>query len=308
MKKIVMCGCTRSGIEIAKRLFENKIKISCFVTLTPKQAKNANVSDYASFSEIAKKMKVPIYHPKLYSLKEKKDQEFFKKNDFDLLILGGWNRLIPNEILKSLTIGGIGVHGSSEFLPKGKGRSPINWSIIEGKKRFIFHVFLLKPDIDNGDILDWEMCDINSWDSCLTIYYKNEILTSKMLIKNIPKLFDGTIVPKPQKGESTFYSKRTPEDGKIDWTKNLFEIHDFIRAITKPYPGAFSYIGKKKIYIWKAQPFDSKMTYFSAKVGQIIEVMSTGDFIINCNSGLLLVTEASSIVKKNQMFTDNPII
>jgi methionyl-tRNA formyltransferase len=308
MEKIVMCGCTRSGIEIAKRLFENKIKISCFVTLNPKQAKNANVSDYVSFSEIAKKFNVPIYYTKSYSLKENKDQEFFEKNNFDLLILGGWNRLIPNRILKSLAIGGIGVHGSSEFLPKGKGRSPINWSIIEGKKRFIFHIFLLKPDIDNGDILDWEMCEINSWDSCLTIYYKNELLTSKMLVKNIPKLFDGTIIPTPQKGKSTFYPKRTPDDGIINWNRNVFEIHNFIRAITKPYPGAFSYIGKKKIHIWKAQPFDSKITYFQAKIGEVLEVMSTGDFIINCNSGLLLVTEASSSVKKDQVFTNKPKI
>jgi len=289
--KIVMCGCTRSGIEISQELLKNGLDISYFVTLTEQQAITAQVSDYHSFENISKHHNIPIYYPKTYSLKENSDFNFFEDNQFDILLVAGWNRLIPEEVLGTLKFGGIGVHGSADFLPKGRGRSPINWSLIEGKSRFILQLFLMKSGIDDGEILDWEIFDINQWDTCQTLYYKNEILTSRMLIRTIPKIVNDTISPIPQKGVPTYYPKRSPKDGEIDWSKTVFEIYNFIRAITKPYSGAFTYLDGRKIFIWKAQPFDTKITYPETEEGKIVKIFLTGDFVVNCNSGLLLITE-----------------
>lgn len=290
--KIAMCGCTRSSLEIAQKLLADQIDISYFVSLTEDQARTALVSDYRSLENISKEYNIPIYYPKTYSLKDPSDIKFFVDNKFDILLVMGWNRLIPQEILQTLKYGGIGVHGSSDFLPKGRGRSPINWSLIEGKSRFILQLFLLKAGIDDGEVLDWEIFDINQWDTCQTLYYKNEILTSRMLLRTMSKILNGTIQPISQKGSPTYYPKRTPEDGEIDWRKSVFEIYNFIRAITRPYPGAFSYLDNKKIFIWKAQPFDTRITYPDAQEGEIVEILSTGHYVVNCNSGLLLVTES----------------
>lgn len=290
--KIVMCGCTRSGIEISQKLLSHKVGISYFVSLTEEQAKAAMVSDYRSFESISGQYNIPIYYPKTYSLKDSSDIKFFEEKKFDILLLGGWNRLVPENVLRTLKFGGVGVHGSADFLPKGRGRSPINWSLIEGKPRFILQLFLLKSGVDDGEILDWEIFDINQWDTCQTLYYKNEILTSRMLLRTIPKIVDGTIQSIPQKGTPTYYPKRSPEDGEIDWNKTVFEIYNFIRAITRPYPGAFSYLDGKKIFIWRAQPFDTKITYPDAREGEIVEILSTGHYVVNCNSGLLLITES----------------
>ena len=301
--KIVICGCTEAGFETLEFLLEQNIAISYIVSLNDEQAKKWNVSGYCSFDKLSKKYNIPIYYPKSYSLKEKEDLDFFQHHSFDLLILGGWQRLIPDNILSTLKIGGVGVHGSSEMLPKGRGRSPVNWSLIEGKNKYILQLFLMTPGIDDGDILDFQTFDINKWDTCRTLYYKISIVQKQKLLELIPKLIKNEFKRIPQTGEPTFYPKRTPDDGLINWNQTSEKLYDFIRAITKPYPGAFSYLDNKKIKIWKAQPFDNKITYDQNKVGQIVEIFSSGDFVVNCYTGSLLVTEYDGTVSISKIFT-----
>lgn len=299
-KKLVMCGCSEAGWESVKSLLENGISFAYFVLVTKEKAQEQQIAGYKDFSDLASQYNIPIYYVEKYSMKSEKDITFFQQHKFDLLIQGGWQRLFPDEILQTLSVGAIGIHGSSEFLPKGRGRSPINWSLIEGKKRFIIHYFIIKPGIDDGDVFHYEIFDINEWDSCKTLYYKNAIVTQKVMLQFIPKLLKGEVATYPQIGEPTYYSKRTSEDGKINWAKNIFEIYNFIRALTKPYPGAFSFIENQKITIWEAQPFDTRITYLGAAEAEVMEVFDNGDFVINCNSGLLLVTmyDSASILKK----------
>ena len=301
-KKIVVCGCTDFGYEIVDFLLTNGVNISHLVSLSPEQAIQYKVSGYKSFELLSTKYGIPIYYPKLYSMKET-DSDFFEKEKFDLLLVCGWQRLIPDKILDTIKICGIGSHGSSELLPKGRGRSPVNWSIIEGKKQFILQLFILTPEIDDGDIVYHETFDINEWDTCKTIYYKTSIVMKRSLLKLIPSIFSNNFSRIPQSGESSFYPKRTPEDGLIDWNKPLKEIHDFVKALTKPYPGAFSFIDKQKIMIWEAQPFDRKITFSNAKLGEIVEKFSSGDFVVKCNDGTLLITDYEGVVNKGEFLS-----
>jgi methionyl-tRNA formyltransferase len=301
--KIVICGCTEAGFETLEFLLEQNITISYIVSLDDEQAKKWNVSGYCSFDKLSKKYNIPIYYPKSYSLKEKEDLDFFQHHSFDLLILGGWQRLIPDDVLSTLKIGGVGVHGSSEMLPKGRGRSPVNWSLIEGKNKYILQLFLMTPGIDDGDILDFQTFDINKWDTCRTLYYKISIVQKQKLLELIPKLIKNKFNRIPQTGEPTFYPKRTPDDGLINWNQTSEKLYDFIRAITKPYPGAFSYIDDKKILIWKSQPFDNHIIYDQNRTGEIVEKFSSGDFIVKCNKGTLLITEYDGTLSVGETFT-----
>lgn len=289
--KIVVCGCTELGWEIIKHLVASNIHIDHIVTISPQKASDQKVSGYCDLSQLAELYNIPCYTAEKYSLKSEKDAAFFKDQQFDILIQGGWQRLFPDHILETLTVGAVGVHGSADFLPKGRGRSPINWSLIEGKKRFIFHFFIMKPGADDGDIFHYEIVDINEWDDCNTVYYKNALVTGQVLTDWIPKLISGDYKLYKQEGEPTYYPKRSEADGEIDWKKTVFDIYNFIRALTKPYPGAYSYINGEKITIWKAQPFDSKISFFQKREGEVVKVYKNGNLVINCNSGLLLVTE-----------------
>lgn len=296
----VFVGCCKVGLLILEELINFNLKPKFIVGISEESARINKVSGYFNYEFIANKNNIPYYCAKRYDLKDKFDIEFFKINKFDLLIQGGWQRLFPEEIINTLKIGAIGGHGSSEFLPYGRGRSPINWSLIEGKKRFIMHQFLIKPGIDDGDIFDYQIFDINEYDDCKTLYYKNAIVTKNMLLKNIPKLLDGTIELREQIGEVFYYPKRTEEDGKIDFSKTVFEINNFIRALTNPYPGAFALVNKVKIIIWKAQVFDTRISYPNSDVGEIIEIFDN-NLVVNCYSGLLLITDYQGKVKKGDI-------
>lgn len=301
-KKLVMVGCAESGFHVIKDLLESGFKFDFFVTITKEKAIQTNASGYFDFSELAKKYGIPIYYCEKYSLKSDNDIQFFKEQQFDLLIQGGWQRLFPDEILRTLSIGAIGIHGSAEFLPKGRGRSPLNWSLIENKKRFIMHYFFIKQGIDDGDIFHYEMFDINEWDDIKTLYYKNSIVTLNVLKEFIPKILNNSIEINTQKGESSYYPKRTKEDGRIDWNKPVLDIYNLIRAVTKPYPGAFTYFQGTEIIIWKAQPFDTRLDKMEFQPGQVTNIFMNGDFIIKCGDGLMLVTEFQTEVQifKNQ--------
>lgn len=299
---IVLCGCTYTGIELMRNLLKCGIQIDYVVTISPKKAEQAQVSGYVDYTIFAKNHKIPVYVAENYSLKSKNDLQFFSTNKFDLLITGGWQRLIPYDVLSNLRIGGVGLHGSSEFLPKGRGRSPINWSLIQGKKRFLLHYFLMKEGVDNGDIFYIDTFDINDWDTCDTLYKKLILSQEQTLIEWIPKLLMNNFETFKQLGEPSYYPKRNPKDGIIDWSKTVFEIYDFVRALTKPYPGAFSFIGERKIMIWKAQPFDTRLSYFGKKEGEIVKVFDDMSFVVNCNSGLLLVTDYDGNILNGEIF------
>jgi methionyl-tRNA formyltransferase len=305
-KKIVMCGCHEVGYNSIKSILEKGVKIHYFVLISKEKANQQKVSGYVSFEDLAKKNNIPIYYVETYSMKSDNDIAFFKKHKFDLLIQGGWQRLFPEKVLKTLSIGAIGVHGSSEFLPKGRGRSPINWSLIEGKKRFILHFFLMKSGVDDGDVFHFEMFDINLWDNCKTLYYKNSILTTKVLSEFIPRILSSNLKKIPQIGAPTYYKKRTDEDGLINWEETVFDIYNLTRAITRPYPGAFSYLENEKVFFWNTQPFDSRITYPLAIQGEVVEVFNSKDFVVNCNSGLLLITDYSSnsLIKVGSKFNN----
>ena len=296
-KKIVMCGCHEAGILLINSLIEEGVKFSYFVSLTPEQGQKYKVSGYFDYSEIAKKNKIPIYYPETYSLKSEKDRRFFCDNKFDLLIQGGWQRLFPDFVLESLDVAAIGIHGSPDFLPKGRGRSPLNWSLLQGKRRFILSAFLMATGVDDGSVFVTQDFDINEFDDIKSLYYKVSIASKRMISSNLQSLIEGKIYAVPQKGIPSYFPKRNEEDGFIDWeTMDVYEIYNLIRATTYPYPGAFALIDEKKTKIWKARPFDSRLTYKNSSYGQVVEKFDN-NLVVNCLGGLLLIEDWSLCVE-----------
>ena len=292
MSKIVLCGIQEQGKEIIKFLSDNGVLVTHIVTISKDVAiKNKSDDTWVSYEDISKEMGIPIYYCKSYSFKHEDDVEYFKKNDFDILLLGGWQRLIPSEILNTINVCAIGQHGSPEFLPSGRGRSPLNWSIILGRKRLIWNIFKLEPGVDDGDIIDYQMFQINDTDTCKTLYYKVSVSVKHMLLRSIPKLLDGTIELTKQIGEPTYFEKRTPKDGCINWADPISDTNNLIRGITSPYPGAFTSYDDKSIMIWEAQIWDEFLDFYkNNKYGEIVEIFDK-EFVVKCYGGLLLVTK-----------------
>ena len=292
MPKICFIGCMEVGLNVLKYLINHDLNIDYVVTISPEVAQKNNVSSYVDY-EIDLNGKISLYKPTSYGMQQDEDFEFFQRQRFDLAIVVGWNRLIPGRILETFSIGAIGNHGSSDFLPRGRGRSPMNWSIIEGKRRFILQMFLMQAVVDDGNVIDYEQFDINDFDTIETLHYKAAIVLQRMLSRTLKNLTRGKLKSWPQRGSPTYYTKRDPEEGKIDWqNQDVDQIHNLIKALTKPYPGAFSFLRGKKFYFWRAALFDRTINYRNAAYGQIVELLN-GRLIINCLGGLLILYEYS---------------
>lgn len=292
--KIVFVGCVEAGYFCAEHLIKKGIHPAAIVCIDMAMAHQNYVSGYKDFFDI--EYDCERYRPSHYSLKTKEDMDFFGYHAFDILVVLGWQRLIPAEIIESLGVCGLTVHGSGEGLPKGRGRSPMNWAIIEGHDIFHLSLLTLTPGADGGKILDTLTFDILPADTIRTLYYKNALVASLLLEKNIPLLLSGREYGEIQdETNATYYPKRTPEDGRINWNMSAVEIERLVRATTKPYPGAFTGNGKKKILIWGAQFFDGKISDVEAS-GTVTAVFPDGAFTVKAKDYYVLVYDYDGAV------------
>jgi len=238
------------------------------------------ISGYQDLTEFAEQLEIDVYRPYKYNLKSQEDIDALSKCDIDVLLVFGWQRLIPEWLIDQCQKGVFGVHGGPEKPPRCRGRAVFNWAMIMGYDKFYLYLFKITPDIDSGDIIDIREFDINQFDDIATLYNKNCILTSQMIIDNISSIIDGTVVMSPQADETpTFLPKRTPDDGEIFWDKDSNTICRLIRALTKPYPGAYTHSKGKQVFIYNAHLFDTKIK-FKGVPGQISEVFDTGEFVV----------------------------
>jgi len=306
-KKIAVFGCKKT----TKFLIENLLKIypiDFLITINSNLGRKNQVADYYDLYKFAKEKGIKVYRAKDYSLKSEGDINYINSLNIDVAFVAGWQRLIPVQILEKFNIGAFGMHGSSMNLPLGRGRSPLNWSIIENRKNFYTNLFKYDAGIDSGDIVDTVKFAINNKDTAKTLHFKNILAMCCLVEKNLPKILSGALKLKKQRNiKPTYYPKRSPEDGLIDWGKDVFCIERFIRAVTRPFDGAFSYIDGKKIVIFNAQFFDeNKFGLRNMKFGKIVKILSEDCFLISCRGGLLLVTDFVFEGKlKEKMICDN---
>lgn len=295
-KKVAVAGCKHTTKDLILGLERHGFNIDHCITINPKKAKEQKVAGYMDLRPFLEEKSIPYTVVNTYSLKDDKDKEVLLSLNLDILLVMGWQRLIPDWFLESLGIGAFGMHGSGKPLPHGRGRSPLNWSLIQGKNIFYTHLFQYKPSVDDGPIVGVQTFDINPYDTCLTLHFKNTISMIGLCVKYLPRLIDGSAKLAPQpKGNATYYPKRSEEDGLIYWEDSTKDIYNLIRAVTKPFPGAFSYLNddlNKKIYIWAAQPFDTKLNYKNSRPGEIVDMFYNGMFAVKTNDSIMLVTES----------------
>src|SRR5215211_7253840 len=210
MKKIAVFGCKTTTQFILEALTEN-FGISQLITIDARLgAKNA-VADYCDLRETARKLNIGFYQAGSYSLKDTADVENINAMNLDLAFVVGWQRLIPEEILQNVSIGVFGMHGSSMDLPLGRGRSPMNWSVLEDRKFFYTNLFRYDAGVDSGDILDTFLFSIRPEDTAETMHFKNTLAMKFLIEKNFAKLIENNFTLRKQKDiPPTFYPKRSP--------------------------------------------------------------------------------------------------
>lgn len=171
----------------------------------------------------------------------------------DLLVVVGWTRLLGPELLSVPAHGCVGFHAS--LLPRHRGRAPVNWAILRGEARTGNTMLFLDPGVDTGDIIDQRPVAIGADDTCGTVYERVAAAGAAMLAEHLPALLDGTAPRRPQNpADGDTLPRRTPEMGVLDWNRSARAVHDWVRALTEPYPGAFSTIDGHRTMVWRTRP------------------------------------------------------
>ena len=285
--KVVVFGTKQSTSYLI-----NKFKDDIDLVVTVNDNKSYNIAGKGDVIGTANDNNIECYSTDDYTLKSCK--EFFENNEFDIGISYGWQRLIPNSILAKFKHGIFGTHASPLGLPYGKGRSPLNWSIIRDFRQVYFNLFKYEVKADSGMIYSKTKFEINDWDTIESIKVKDLIVTKSQVGKLIEDYNNNNIKLFSQKDniEETFFPKRSPKDGKIDLSLGVRDTYNLIRGVTKPFPGAFLMCDDMKVTIWNAVPFDNQLDFSDYKVGEIIKfVEGTSKFILKLVDGTLLVND-----------------
>jgi len=150
-----------------------------------------------------------------------------------------YRRVLPPALLALAKKGAFNMHGS--LLPKYRGRAPVNWAVLKGEKETgaTLHEMVAKPDA--GRIVDQERVPIGPDETAAEVFAKVSDAAETVLKRSLPHLLAGTASLKKQDlSKGSYFGGRRPEDGRIDWSKSALEIHNLVRAVAPPYPGAFT--------------------------------------------------------------------
>jgi methionyl-tRNA formyltransferase len=252
--KIVFFGASSLGYSCCKALLDAGHEIVAIFTI-PKEfnisyspEKPVNNVLYRDFNIIGDQYKIPVFEVN-QNIKDYIENLEILKPDFILAV--GWYYMIPKKILNIAGKGAAGIHAS--LLPKGRGNAPLVWAIINGESVTGITFFYFSDGVDDGNIIGQREILINEDETIKTLLDKVETESKSILLEYIPLIAENKVkVWVQDESAATYYPKRTPDDGLIDWNMSSEEISRFIRAQTKPYPGAFTIIENKKIIIWDA--------------------------------------------------------
>ncbi len=160
--------------------------------------------------------------------------------------------LLPDAILNSASIGAFNLHGS--LLPKYRGRAPVNWMIVNGEREAGLTLHHMVARADAGDIVAQRSCTIEDDDTALTLYRKLVPLGAEIMREYHPPIVTGR-APRIRQdlARGSYFGRRGPADGRIDWRWPARRIFNLVRAVTHPYPGAFCFAAGRKLFVWEAR-------------------------------------------------------
>lgn len=264
------------GVDVVGALTAPKV---FSISYRPEGVKNVLFQD---FSLLASKYKIPV----LTLEKGMDDSSLFesvRRLEPDAFIVCGWYHMIPKrwrELAPSF-----GLHAS--LLPKYGGGAPLVWAIINGERKTGISFFQMDDGVDTGVIYGQREELISDDDTIATLYERIEERGIELIKDILPKLAAGTATYTLQ-NESirTTFPQRSPEDGLISWNNSAIEVDRFIRAQTRPYPGAYIIVDDQKLYIWKAKKRHNRL-----EPGKVS--FEGGAILIGCKEGAIEIMDMS---------------
>ena len=246
MKAIVFAyhdiGCT--GL---KALVEGGFEIVAVVTHEDDPAENIW---FGSVAELAAGCGIPVFAPA--DVNHPLWVERLGRYEPEVIFSFYYRRVLGAGILRLAPAGAFNLHGS--LLPRYRGRCPLNWVLVHGEAEtgVTLHEMAARPDA--GAIVAQKKVAITSVDTALTLHAKLDRAAAALLAENLPAIRRGDYTARPQEeARASCYGRRRPADGEIDWRQPAAKVRDLVRAVTRPWPGAFSFLGRSKCLFWQVE-------------------------------------------------------
>ncbi|MGK4428095.1 bifunctional UDP-4-amino-4-deoxy-L-arabinose formyltransferase/UDP-glucuronic acid oxidase ArnA [Yersinia enterocolitica] len=233
---------------------------------------------FSSVARVAADLDLPVFAPE--DVNHPLWIERIQQLQPDIIFSFYYRNMLCDDILSSAPRGGFNLHGS--LLPKYRGRAPINWALVNGETETGVTLHQMVKKADAGPIVGQHKVMISESDTALTLHAKMRDAAYELLRDLLPKMKNASLPLVLQKeSEASYFGRRTADDGAIDWQKSASAINNLVRAVTEPYPGAFSYLGQRKLIIWRSRPLDVVHSKLAGTV------LSTSPLVVACGDGAL---------------------
>lgn len=255
--RIVFFGYSEVGYDCLSLLIERGDHVVALIT----HEDNPHEKIWFKTPAVAAREKgIPVFTPESVNTPEWRERIAALAPDLILSVY--YRHMIGTKILALPSLGAWNMHGS--LLPKYRGRAPINWAVLHGEPRIGMTLHRMVKSADAGAIVDQEGVAIGPRDTAEQAFRKVMPCARAVLARQIDALLAGSAREAPQdESQATYFTGRKPEDGRINWAQTSGQIFNLIRAVTDPYPGAFTDVGggpnAARLMVWWAE-FDSPAT------------------------------------------------
>ena len=207
-----------------------------------------------------------------------------------LIFVVGWSQLVHDAFIALASEGVFGMHPT--LLPRHRGRAPIPWTILSGLARTGVTLFeIVDPAADSGAIVGQAEVPLSADETATSLFASLAAAHVALIRELVPQLLERSAPRIPQEAKrASSWSKRTPADGIIDWETRAPYLYDWVRAQTRPYPGAFTFLGDEKVIVWGARPVD---LVGPAAAGTIVALEEERP-VVACGEGGLLLEEVET--------------
>lgn len=198
-----------------------------------------------------------------------------------------WYWLIPRHVREAVPQGFVGIHNS--LLPKYRGGAPLVWQLIQGEERVGSSVFRLDEGVDDGAVWAQVSIPVSETSAIGEVQEQLKAAVLEALETVYPDVLEGRTQPTPQdESQATYCAQRRPDDGEIDWGWSAKRVFDFVRAQSRPYPGAFTHLDGKRLTVWRARLGPA---HFLGTPGQVARTGAEGVVVIAGDHAALVLEE-----------------
>lgn len=283
---IIFMGTPDFAVNALEAVIAAGHNVQLVVTQPDKPKGRGKAMQFPAVKECALMHNLPVFQPD--RIKKPENIDVLKQYDCDVMVVAAFGQILPKEILDMPKHCCINIHAS--LLPKYRGSSPIQWSVINGDKVTGVSIQRMDVGVDTGDIISYKEYALSEDETGGSLFDKLAELGATLCVETLEAIANGTATYTPQKEEEASHTKMIAKElGEIDWNMPAGKIECLIRGLN-PWPSAYTYLDGKTFKIWRARVLEeTEGLPEKTNVGVVYKVDKKGIYVKTGDGALQLL-------------------